>query len=34
MTTMNHFGMTVRGWRERMSPRDSGLTAGGERRIS
>ncbi|MDH6221136.1 helix-turn-helix transcriptional regulator [Streptomyces pseudovenezuelae] len=30
---MNHFGMTLRGWRERMSPQDSGLEAGGERRI-
>lgn len=29
-----HFGMAVRGWRERMSPQDSGLTLGGERRIS
>jgi len=34
MTTMNHFGMAVRGWRERMSPQDSGLTVGRERRIS
>ncbi|WP_329347277.1 helix-turn-helix domain-containing protein [Streptomyces sp. NBC_01261] len=25
--------MTLRGWRERMSPQDSGLEAGGERRI-
>ncbi|MFJ4829456.1 helix-turn-helix transcriptional regulator [Streptomyces sp. NPDC088747] len=34
MATMNHFGMTLRGWRERMSPQDSGLEADGERRIS
>ncbi|WP_245607651.1 helix-turn-helix transcriptional regulator [Streptomyces prunicolor] len=34
MAAMNHFGMTLRGWRERMSPQDSGLTVGGERRIS
>jgi transcriptional regulator with XRE-family HTH domain len=33
MATMNYFGMTLRGWRERMSPQDSGLEAGGERRI-
>ncbi|MFD4523829.1 helix-turn-helix transcriptional regulator [Streptomyces sp. NPDC058470] len=33
MATMNHFGMALRGWRERMSPLDSGLEAGGERRI-
>ncbi|WP_234476616.1 hypothetical protein [Streptomyces sp. MBT65] len=25
--------MTLRGWRERMSPRDGGLEAGGERHI-
>lgn len=30
---MNHFGMTLRGWRERMSPQDSGLEVDGERRI-
>lgn len=34
MAAMNHFGMTLRGWRERMSPQDSGLEADGERRIS
>lgn len=33
MAAMNHFGMTLRGWRERISPQDSGLEAGGERRI-
>ncbi|MFF1681646.1 helix-turn-helix transcriptional regulator [Streptomyces sp. NPDC058256] len=33
MATMNHFGMTLRGWRERMSPQDSGLEVDGERRI-
>ncbi|WP_280883508.1 hypothetical protein [Streptomyces pseudovenezuelae] len=33
MATMNHFGMTLRGWRERMSPQDSGLEADGERRV-
>lgn len=33
MATMNHFGMTLRGWRERMSPQDIGLEAGGERRV-
>ncbi|UIX32189.1 helix-turn-helix transcriptional regulator [Streptomyces sp. GQFP] len=33
MAAMNHFGMTLRGWRERMSPLDSGLEADGERRI-
>ena len=34
IAAMNHFGMAVRGWRERMSPQDSGLTLGGARRIS
>ncbi|WP_405973133.1 helix-turn-helix transcriptional regulator [Streptomyces sp. NBC_00988] len=33
MATMNHFGMTLRGWRERTSPLESGLDAGGERRL-
>ncbi|WP_416955982.1 helix-turn-helix domain-containing protein [Streptomyces sp. Agncl-13] len=29
----NHFGIALRGWRERVSPRDSGLEVGGDRRI-
>jgi len=33
MATTNHFGIALRGWRERVSPRDSGLEAGGDRRI-
>ncbi|MFC9844010.1 helix-turn-helix transcriptional regulator [Streptomyces sp. NPDC060223] len=33
MASMNHFGMALRGWRERVSPRDSGLEADAERRI-
>ncbi|MGW3651018.1 helix-turn-helix transcriptional regulator [Streptomyces sp. NPDC000878] len=33
MAATNHFGMTLRGWRERMSPQDSGLEVGTERRI-
>ncbi|WP_443031223.1 helix-turn-helix domain-containing protein [Streptomyces sp. 3213.3] len=33
MATMNHFGMTLRGWRERMTPQDIGVEAGGERRV-
>ncbi|WP_043667119.1 helix-turn-helix domain-containing protein [Streptomyces xylophagus] len=33
MATTNHFGMALRGWRERMPPQDSGPEAGGERRI-
>ncbi|MFJ5307076.1 helix-turn-helix domain-containing protein [Streptomyces sp. NPDC088350] len=31
--TTNHFGIALRGWRERVSPQDSGLEAGGDRRI-
>ena len=33
MATTNHFGIAVRGWRERVSPQDSGLEAGEDRRI-
>jgi transcriptional regulator with XRE-family HTH domain len=33
MASTNHFGMALRGWRERVSPRDSGLEADAERRI-
>jgi transcriptional regulator with XRE-family HTH domain len=33
MATTNHFGIALRGWRERVSPQDSGLEAGGDRRI-
>jgi transcriptional regulator with XRE-family HTH domain len=33
MATTNHFGIAVRGWRERVSPQDSGLEAGDDRRI-
>ncbi|NEA67264.1 helix-turn-helix transcriptional regulator [Streptomyces sp. SID12488] len=33
MATMNHFGIALRGWRERMSPQDSGLETDGDRRI-
>lgn len=33
MATTNHFGVALRGWRERVSPRDTGLEADGDRRI-
>jgi transcriptional regulator with XRE-family HTH domain len=33
MDTTNHFGIALRGWRERLSPQDSGLEAGRDRRI-
>jgi transcriptional regulator with XRE-family HTH domain len=33
MATTNHFGIALRGWRERVSPQDSGLEADGHRRI-
>lgn len=33
MATTNHFGIALRGWRERVSPQDSRLEAGGDRRI-
>ena len=33
MATTNHFGIALRGWRERVSPQDSGLEPEGERRI-
>ncbi|WP_280887330.1 helix-turn-helix transcriptional regulator [Streptomyces sp. LBL] len=33
MATTNHFGTALRGWRERVSPQDSGLEAGENRRI-
>ena len=33
MATTNHFGIALRGWRERVSPQDSGLEASGDRRI-
>ena len=33
MATTNHFGIALRGWRERVTPQDSGLEAGGDRRI-
>lgn len=33
MATTNHFGIALRGWRGRASPQDSGLEAGGGRRI-
>lgn len=33
MSTTNHFGIALRGWRERVSPQDNGLEAGEDRRI-
>jgi len=33
MAMTNHFGIALRGWRERASPGDSGLATDGERRI-
>ena len=33
MATTNQFGIALRGWRERVSPQDSGLEADGDRRI-
>ncbi|MFJ2885149.1 helix-turn-helix transcriptional regulator [Streptomyces sp. NPDC087305] len=33
MATTNHFGIALRGWRERVSPQDSGLEVDGDRRI-
>ncbi|WP_069764748.1 helix-turn-helix transcriptional regulator [Streptomyces sp. LUP47B] len=33
MATTNYFGVALRGWRERVSPRDTGLEADGDRRI-
>ncbi|MFJ5222489.1 helix-turn-helix domain-containing protein [Streptomyces sp. NPDC088400] len=33
MDTTNHFGIALRGWRERVSPRDSGLPEDQDRRI-
>ena len=32
-TTTNYFGVALRGWRERLSPLESGLVIGGDRRI-
>jgi transcriptional regulator with XRE-family HTH domain len=33
MATANHFGIAVRGWRERLTPPDAGLETGADRRI-
>ncbi|MFJ1748068.1 helix-turn-helix transcriptional regulator [Streptomyces sp. NPDC088116] len=33
MATMNHFGIALRGWRERVAPQDNGLPSDRDRRI-